>query len=293
MKHLAKQLSSISNQGRLLTKKSPIAIFDSGVGGLTVARQLHRMLPGEKLIYFGDTARVPYGTKSPEVIRQYAIQITQFLSIFDPKMIIIACHSVSSIGKAFLKKRFPGYVFFDVIEPSIEDALKSTRNKRIGVIGTPATISSGRYVSMIKTADASVRTYQKACPLLVPFVEEGWLNGDIVEAVIKRYIQGLLSKDIDTIILGCTHYPLLKKSIRKVVGDSVNLIDASYATGRKIVRFLRENNLCNSPEKKVPLLYFSDLPSYKRRTMFFFWRNRNLIIKKVSLNGKHICLNSL
>jgi glutamate racemase len=276
-----------------LTKKSPIAIFDSGVGGLTVARQLHRMLPGEKLIYFGDTARVPYGTKSPEVIRQYAIQITQFLSIFDPKMIIIACHSVSSIGKAFLKKRFPGYVFFDVIEPSIEDALKSTRNKRIGVIGTPATISSGRYVSMIKTADASVRTYQKACPLLVPFVEEGWLNGDIVEAVIKRYIQGLLSKDIDTIILGCTHYPLLKKSIRKVVGDSVNLIDASYATGRKIVRFLRENNLCNSPEKKVPLLYFSDLPSYKRRTMFFFWRNRNLIIKKVSLNGKHICLNSL
>jgi len=276
-----------------LSKKSPIAIFDSGVGGLTVARQLHRMLPGEKLIYFGDTARVPYGTKSSEIIRQYAIQITQFLSSFDPKMIVIACHSVSSIGKVFLKRKFPGYIFFDVIEPSIEDALKSTHNKRIGIIGTPATILSGRYVSMIKSADASVRTYQKACPLLVPFVEEGWLDGDVVEAVIKRYIEGLLSEDIDTLILGCTHYPLLKKSIRRVVGDSVNLIDASYATGRRIVRFLRENNLCNSSEEKVPLLYFSDLPSYKRKTMSFFWRNRNLIIKKVSLNGKHICLSSL
>ena len=276
-----------------MAKKSPIAIFDSGVGGLTVARQLHRILPGEKLIYFGDTARVPYGTKSPEIIKQYAIQITQFLSGFDPKMIVIACHSVSSIGKTFLKRRFPGYVFFDVIEPSIEDALKSTHNKRIGIIGTPATILSGRYVSMIKSADASVRTYQKACPLLVPFVEEGWLDGDVVEAVIKRYIEGLLSEDIDTLILGCTHYPLLKKSIRKVVGNSVNLIDASYAIGRKIVRFLRENNLCNSPKKKIPLLYFSDLPAYKRRTMFFFWRNRNLVIRKACLKEKQICLNSL
>lgn len=281
MRHLVKQSFNISNQDRLSDKKAPIAVFDSGVGGLTVAKWLHRNLPGEKLIYFGDTARVPYGTKSPDVIKQYAIQITQFLIRVKPKVIIIACHSVSSIGKTFLEKKFPEYVFFDVIEPSVEDALKFTRNKKIGVIGTPATISSNRYISMIKAINSSVKIYQKACPLLVPLVEEGWLNGKVVETVIKQYISDLLSKGIDTLILGCTHYPLLKRSIKKVTGNSVNLVDASCATGKKIIRFLEENNLRNSSKSKVPVLYFSDLPLYRKKTMLVFWRNKKLVVKKI------------
>ncbi len=282
MKHSAKQLFNTSNQDRLSGRKAPVAIFDSGIGGLTVAKQLHRMLPGEKIIYFGDTARVPYGTKSSDVIKQYAIQITRFLLRFKPKIIVIACHTVSSLGRTFLEKRFPEYIFFDVIEPSIEEALRLTRNKKIGVIGTPATISSNRYVSIIQVSDRSVNVYQKACPLLVPFVEEGWLNGNIVETVIKQYISDLLSKNIDTLILGCTHYPLLKKSIGKVAGGSVHLVDASCATGKKVMKFLKEKGLDNSLREKIPVLYFSDLSLYRKKTMFFFWRNSKLIVRKAS-----------
>jgi len=268
-----------------LDKKSPIAIFDSGIGGLTVAKHLHLVIPGEKIVYFGDTARVPYGTKSAGIIKQYAIQITKFLSKFNPKIIIIACHSVSSIGgKSLLEKMFPEYIFFDVITPTIEHALHLTNNKKIGVIGTPATIASGRYISMIKKLDRSVTIYQKACPLFVPLVEEGWLKGDVVESIIKSYISDMLSNGIDTLILGCTHYPLLKKSIKKVTGDSVNLVDASYATGKKITNFLRERNLNNPSKKEHPVLYFSDLPIYRKKILFFFWgKNSKPIIKKICL----------
>ncbi|MGB9643331.1 MAG: glutamate racemase, partial [Candidatus Ratteibacteria bacterium] len=193
-----------------MNKKSPIAIFDSGIGGLTVAKRVHQLLPGEKIIYFGDTARVPYGTKSPEIIMQYAIQITSFLVKFKPKLIVIACHSVSSLGRKFLESRFNSYHFIDVVHPSIEEAMEITRNKKIGVIGTPATISSGRYPEIIKKIGRGTSVYQVACPLLVPLVEEGWTDGPITEAVLRYYMSDLLKKRIDTLILGCTHYPMLK-----------------------------------------------------------------------------------
>ncbi len=212
MKHSAEQSSSILRQSRLLNRKSPVAIFDSGIGGLTVAKRLNKLLPGEKIIYFGDTARVPYGTKSHQIIRQYATQVAGFLVSFNPKIIVIACHSVSSLGKSFLEKKFHNFVFFDVIRPSVEEAINVTRNRRIGVIGTPATISSNSYPEMLRKIDSSVRVYQKACPLLVPLVEEGWFNMDVTGAIVNHYIQELLDRKIDTLVLGCTHYPLLKKN---------------------------------------------------------------------------------
>jgi len=283
VKHLEKRLFNISKQNRLLNKKSPIAIFDSGIGGLTVAKKVHMLLPGEKIIYFGDTARVPYGTKSPETIRQYAIQITSFLIKFKPKLIVIACHSVSSLGKKFLENRFNTYHFIDVINPSIEEAIKITKNKKIGVIGTPATISSERYPEIIKRIDRKICVYQAACPLLVPLVEEGWIDGDVIEAVLRYYISDLLKKQIDTLILGCTHYPMLKRAIKKITGNSVHLVDASDATAKKVKTFMIQNTLLNSSKEKFPTLYYSDLPEYRKKIMNNFWKTDGFVIKKVNI----------
>lgn len=287
MKHSAKQLFSISVPRKLLNKKSPVAIFDSGVGGLTVAKRLHSLMPGEKIVYFGDTARVPYGTKSHQIIKQYAIQIASFLVNFNPKIIIIACHSVSSLGKTFLEKKFRDFVFFDVIQPSAEEAVKVTRNKKIGVIGTPATISSNSYPSIIKKIDNNVEVYQKACPLLVPLVEEGWIDSDVADIIVKQYIQELLDRKIDTLVLGCTHYPLLKKTIKKIAGPTITLVDASEATSRTVKEFLVSYGLLNSRKPKPPVLYFSDFPEYRRRIMSKFWNEKNLIIKKVNIEGRY------
>ncbi|MCM8825642.1 MAG: glutamate racemase [Candidatus Omnitrophica bacterium] len=271
-----------------MNKELPIAIFDSGIGGLTVAKRLYRLLPKEKIIYFGDTARVPYGTKSAETIKQYAIQITRFLIRFNPKIIVIACHSVSSLGTSFLKRRFPGITFIDVINPSALQALKTTRNKKIGVIGTPATISSKRYESIIKRIDSQVHVYQKACPLLVPLAEEGWFDTDVTKNIISYYVDDLLEKQIDTLILGCTHYPLLEKAIRAVVGPSVFLVDASEATGIKVKKVLQQQDLLNKGKlkKHVPVLFFSDLPDYRKKIMSRFWNTQALLIKKASTGGK-------
>ncbi|MCX7706343.1 MAG: glutamate racemase [bacterium] len=286
MKHWVKQSFSILNQNRSLNNKSPVAIFDSGIGGLTVARRLHSLLPGEQIIYFGDTARVPYGTKSHQIIRQYATQIASFLVKFNPKIIIIACHSVSSLGRSFLERRFSDFVFFDVIQPSVKEAIRVTKNRKIGIIGTPATIASNSYPANIKRFDEGIRVYQKACPLLVPLVEEGWFDTDVTCEIVRHYLIDLLDRDIDTLVLGCTHYPLLKKSIEKIVGSSVHLVDASDATGKAVKEFLTDTGLLNSKEPKPPVLYFSDFPEYRRKIMLNFWNNRQLIIKKVNIERR-------
>lgn len=284
MKHLEKQSFSILKQSKSLDKKSPIGIFDSGIGGLTVAKKLHMLLPGEKIIYFGDTARVPYGTKSKETIGLYAIQITGFLARFNPKLIIIACHSVSSLGTHFLEKKFKNLHFIDVINPSIEVAVRTTKNKKVGIIGTPATISSNRYPQLIRKIDRSIKVYQQPCPLLVPLVEEGWTDTDVTKKIIEHYIEPLIRAGIDTLILGCTHYPLLKRAIRKVTGNSVQLIDASDVTGMKVKNFLAQFALLNDGGLKKPVLYFSDLPENRKDVMRRFWKSKNLIFKKVNID---------
>jgi glutamate racemase len=204
----------------------PIGIFDSGIGGLTVVRQIHRALPHEDLVYLGDTARVPYGTKSPGTVVRFACEDTQFLIQQNVKAVVVACNTVSAWALPTLEREFAVPVF-GVIIPGAQAALKKTRNHRIGVIGTTTTVRSQAYNRAILERDDSARVFARACPLLVPLVEEGWTNNRITEAVLRAYLSPMLRRRIDTLVLGCTHYPLLKKLIHRVVGKRVALVDSA------------------------------------------------------------------
>jgi glutamate racemase len=202
----------------------PIGVFDSGVGGLTVLRALAKRWPGEKFIYLADTARLPYGTKSPETIEQYLIQNLKFFLQYGVKAIVVACNSASSV---LLERRIPCPVpILNVITPGAKLAAQATKTKKIGVLGTRATVLSQAYVHAIQKIDPSIEVQQQACPLLVPLVEENWIDDPLTNMVIYRYLQDLLKQPIDTLVLGCTHYPVLKNAFQKVVGSSVELIDS-------------------------------------------------------------------
>jgi glutamate racemase len=207
-----------------MTRELPIGVFDSGVGGLTVVRQLHRVLPGEDIVYLGDTARVPYGTKSPSTVVRFACEDTQFLLRQNVKAVVVACNTCSAWALPMLEKKFAVPVF-GVILPGVRAALARTRNQRIGIIGTSATIRSKAYTNGILARCDSARVFARACPLLVPLVEEGWTRHPVTDAVLREYLQPLLRHRIDTLILGCTHYPLLKTAIRKVA--AVALVDSA------------------------------------------------------------------
>ena len=214
-------MSRLSRRAQL-----PIGIFDSGIGGLTVVRQVHRALPCEKLIYLGDTARVPYGTKSPGTVVRFACEDTQFLVRQNVKAVIVACNTASAWSLPVLEEKFD-LPIFGVLLPGASAALDRTRNQRIGVIGTSATIRSQSYSRAIAARCESARVFARACPLLVPLVEEGWTNHPITAQVLREYLQPLLRRGIDTLVLGCTHYPLLKSAIRKVTERRVALVDSA------------------------------------------------------------------
>lgn len=204
----------------------PIGIFDSGIGGLTVVRQIHRVLPNEDLVYLGDTARVPYGTKSPSTVVRFACEDTQFLLQQHVKAIVVACNTASAWALPTLEKRFDVPVF-GVIIPGACAALQETRNERIGIIGTNATIRSQAYNKAILARRDTVTIIARSCPLLVPLVEEGWHNHAVTKRVLREYLRPLLKQKIDTLVLGCTHYPLLKPALRDVVGPGVHLVDSA------------------------------------------------------------------
>jgi len=204
----------------------PIGIFDSGIGGLTVVRQIHRVLPHEDLVYLGDTARVPYGTKSPGTVVRFACEDTQFLIQQNVKAVVVACNTVSAWALPTLEQKF-SVPIFGVIIPGAQAALKRSRNHRIGVIGTTTTVRSQAYSRAILARDDSARVFARACPLLVPLVEEGWTDNKITQAILRAYLSPILRRQIDTLVLGCTHYPLLKKVIRSVVGKDVALVDSA------------------------------------------------------------------
>jgi len=204
----------------------PIGIFDSGIGGLTVVRQIHRVLPHEDLVYLGDTARVPYGTKSPGTVVRFACEDTQFLIQQNVKAVVVACNTVSAWALPTLERKF-SVPIFGVIIPGAQAALKKTRNRRIGVIGTTTTIRSQAYSRAILARDDSARVFARACPLLVPLVEEGWTSNKITQAILRAYLSPMSRRRIDTLVLGCTHYPLLKKAIRALVGREVALVDSA------------------------------------------------------------------
>jgi glutamate racemase len=223
----------------------PIGIFDSGVGGLTVVRQMHRLLPHENLLYLGDTARVPYGTKSPETVVRFGCEDAQFLVDCRVKALVVACNTVSAWALPVLEKRFAVPVF-GVILPGAGLALRRTKNHRIGVIGTNATVRSGAYTRAMTSVDRTVKVFARPCPLLVPLVEEGWVNHSVTLSVLHVYLEPLLRKGIDTLVLGCTHYPLLKRAIRTVVGDRVTLIDSAESCARFVRGKLKELGLTSS-----------------------------------------------
>ncbi len=214
-----------------------IGIFDSGIGGLTVVRAIMDELPGYDIIYFGDTARTPYGTKSGQTVIDYAVQNTQFLINQGAKAIIMACNTASSVATDTLKKNFT-LPIFEVITPAVNRALKETKKSVIGVIGTRATISSGIYEKKIKEQNPDARVYCAACPLLVPLVEEGWLKKPETRQIVKKYLHPLKTKQIDTLILGCTHYPILKSIIQHKIGKRVRIISSSTAVAEQIKNFL-------------------------------------------------------
>lgn len=241
-------------------KEKPIGIFDSGIGGLTVLKEILRKLPHESVIYLGDTARVPYGIRSPETVTRYSFENTRFLISKDIKALVIACNTASSISLEPIKNFVPVPVV-GVIEPGAKAAVSFTKNKKVGVIGTEATIKSNSYTKAIKAIDKDVEVFSLACPLFVPLVEEGWTEGRIVEMIVERYLNDIRDKGIDTLVLGCTHYPLLKKIISKVMGGKVKLIDSAIETAREITAILRNFSLQRTGKSNTThKFYVTDSP---------------------------------
>jgi glutamate racemase len=220
----------------------PIGVFDSGIGGLTVVKALRDLLPNENICYLGDTARVPYGPKSPETVQRYAVELAGMLMLKDAKALVVACNTVSSVALPLLAKRFPVPVI-GVIEPGAQAALQATRNRHIGVIGTRATIRSGAYEKALRATDNNVRVSSRACPLLVPLIEEGLLNDAVTDQVIMRYLQPLLADGIDTLVLGCTHYPLLTNAIARAVRRQIVLVDSAQNCARAVEEMLDRHSL--------------------------------------------------
>ncbi|MBF0538620.1 MAG: glutamate racemase [Nitrospirae bacterium] len=233
----------------------PIGIFDSGIGGLTVLRELHRQLPAESTIYLGDTARVPYGMRSPETVKRYSMQNSMYLMEMGIKLLIIACNTSSAISLYSIRNMLDIPVL-GVIEPGAKAAVAATRNGAIGVIGTEVTIKSGAYRRAIHSHNGGVVVYEQCCPLFVPLVEEGWLNDDITEAVARKYLKGLIRSGIDTLVLGCTHYPLLKDVIKKVMGSDIVLIDSGIEKAKNVKNILKDLNLLKRDNKDTFRKYY-------------------------------------
>lgn len=227
---------------------APIGVFDSGVGGLTVAREIMRNLPNERIVYFGDTARVPYGSKSRDTILRYSRQIIRFLRTEKVKAIVIACNTASALALDEVEKELD-IPIIGVIKSGAHVAAASTANKKIGVIGTESTINSRMYDRLIRAEDPEITVYGKACPLFVPLVEEGWLKDPVTETVARRYLKELLEEGVDSLILGCTHYPLLRSLIGEIVGPGVRLVNPAYETARELERLLAKHGILNTQAK--------------------------------------------
>lgn len=223
-------------------REKAIGVFDSGVGGLTVAREIMNQLPNEKIVYFGDTARVPYGSKSKETIITFSKQIAQFLCTKQVKAIVIACNTASAFALESLKQEMDIPVV-GVIEPGAKAAAETTKNNKIGVIGTVGTVNSGIYTDYLREIKPEALVYSKACPLFCPLVEENWLYDSVTIETAERYLSELKGYGVDTLVLGCTHYPLLRHTLQKVMGDKVHLVNPAYETALELKRVLEEQGL--------------------------------------------------
>jgi len=258
--------NEISGKNGQADASHPIGVFDSGVGGLTVVRALMERLPFEEILYFGDTARVPYGVKSVDTITGYARQITDFLLGRNVKLLIIACNTMAAVARPAVAERSPIPVL-DVIDAGARAAVTVTRSKTIGVIGTPATINSNAYARAIHCYDREVRVFSQACPLFVPLVEEGWFDHAVTRLTAAEYLKPVLAERIDTLVLGCTHYPLLKPLLQEEEGAGITLIDSAEAMAAITANLLTDSGVGN-PRRTAPgyRFFVTDVP-YRFQTI--------------------------
>ena len=242
-----------------MNKDSAIGVFDSGIGGLTVLQKIIELLPKENTIYLGDTARAPYGTKSVETVLRYSFENSEFLVEKGVKLLVVACNTSTAIALDRLRSSLEVPVI-GVIEPGATKALDVTKNKKIGVIGTEATIQSGAYTKALRAKDLKVEVYSRVCPLFVPLVEEGWTDNAVVEMTVKVYLGSLKQSGIDTLILGCTHYPLLKKAVRKFLGDTVCLVDSAEEIAKEVGSVLKKDSLVRKNGGGSHSFFVTDAP---------------------------------
>ena len=266
-----------------MNNTNPIGIFDSGIGGLTVVKSIDKTLINENIIYFGDTARVPYGSKSNATVIEYSKQDAKFLLSKNVKLIIVACNTASSVALADLKETLSIPVI-GMILPGAKAAVKVTRNKKIGVIGTDATISNEAYSKELKRIDNEIEVFEKACPLFVPLAEEGWVDHKATRLIAEEYLHELKDKQIDTLILGCTHYPILTDIIQEVIGKDVNLIDSGSAASIEVNHYLEGLDLMNkSVSLGVHEYYVSDVPKKFKQIAERFLGRKVDHVKKVDI----------
>lgn len=261
-----------------------IGVFDSGVGGLTVLRELHRYLPRENLVYLGDTARVPYGTKSPETVCRYAHEAARFLVAQRVKVLVVACNTATAVALDRLAQSYRLPVV-GVITPGARRALDVSTSGKIGVIGTEGTIRSGAYERAIRSVRADVDVHSVACPLFVPLAEEGWGEHQIAEMAAREYLQPLLSQGVDTLVLGCTHYPLLKSVLQNVVGPNITLIDSAEETAKAVARLIQEQDLTSREmDSSTPRFFVTDVPTRFERVGGAFWGTTLENVTMISLD---------
>jgi len=263
--------------------KNPIGIFDSGIGGLTIAKEIRKILPKEDIIYLGDTARLPYGTKSIEAIIKFSTENAQFLISRGAKFIVIACYSSSSVALDIVQKRFSVPVI-GVIKPGVKKALELTKTAKIGVIGTTLTIYSGAYEKAFKKLNKQCEVLGRACPLFVSLVEEGWFDHPATELIAETYLKPLKEDNIDTLLLGCTHFPLLIGVIKKIMGD-INYVDAAREVGVELVQELKKLNLENDQGNGNISIYLTDLSMNFKEIGERFLGEPLKSVSRVSLKG--------
>jgi len=259
----------------------PIGIFDSGVGGLTVYKEIARHL-SEELIYLGDTARVPYGNKGAATVVRYALEAANFLLSKQVKLLVVACNTASAVALPCLEERFRVPVL-GVIEPGARKAAAVSRSGRVGVIGTAATVASGAYTKAIRDCRSDIEIFARPCPLFVPLVEEGWGNHPVARMVAEEYLQPLVAKGIDTLVLGCTHYPMLKTTLGKVLGEGVRLVDSGAETALTVASILQERGIFRSSPPAPPRFFVTDSPAHFERVGGAFLGNRLENVQKVEL----------
>lgn len=225
-------------------KTAPVGVFDSGVGGLTVAREISRQLPDENIVYFGDTARVPYGSKSQNTIIRFSEQIIRFLKTKQVKAIVIACNTASALALDAVRDEFD-IPIMGVVIPGARAAVEATKNRHVGVVGTDATVQSGMYTKVIREMAPDITVIEKACPLFVPLVEEGFKEHVVTKEIIEYYLESMKHTDIDAMILGCTHYPLIRSKIREYMGDRIQIVNPAYETAMDLKKMLEEQGMAN------------------------------------------------